>query len=68
MPVERWERSSPPRLVVRLPDGSAQGIPLAWTDHAGPSMDESARSEGARLLLLALLEAVTWVQQSDAAG
>ena len=63
MPVQRWDRSSPPRLHVRLPDGSTRCIPLAWTDQADPCVDHAAGSQERRLSVSALLGARTWVQE-----
>ncbi|MCH7799879.1 MAG: hypothetical protein IID28_15785, partial [Planctomycetes bacterium] len=69
LPIERWDRlTSQPRVHVRLPDGTTQCVPLAWTDQADPNVDESAHGRGIRLSVVALLEAVKWVDQTTRTG
>lgn len=45
-------------LLVELPDGTAQCMPVSWTDRAAPNPHETASAPGARLSGLALLELV----------
>ena len=33
--------SSPPSVVVELPDGTARSVPLSWTDRAEPDKHET---------------------------
>jgi hypothetical protein len=47
-----------PSVVVELPDGSVQAIPLAWTDRGAPSPHQMAASTDGRLSGLALLDLV----------
>jgi len=45
-----------PSVVVELPDGSAQCVPLSWTNRAAPDPHQAAALPGGRLSGLALLE------------
>ncbi len=51
-----------PTVLVELPDGTAQCIPVSWTDRATPNPHEAASAAGARLSGLALLELVEYLE------
>ena len=58
--LQYYARGSPRRVVVELPDGTAQCIPLSWTDRGGPSPRGQGRgrlSGEAVVELVRLLEA-----------
>lgn len=63
LPVLRWElKTRPPRVVVRLADGSGQTIPLSCTDAGGA---DDAPDRGARFTLEALLELAALVESFE---
>jgi len=47
-----------PTVLVELPDGTTQCMPVSWTDRAAPNPHQIASAPGARLSGLALLEVV----------
>ena len=47
-----------PSVVVELPDGSVQAMPLSWTDRAAPSPHQIGLSGDSCLSGLALVELV----------
>jgi Family of unknown function (DUF5372) len=49
-------------VLVELPDGSAQCLPVSWTDRARPDPHRAVTVSGARLSGLALLELVGLVE------
>ncbi|MGH7752778.1 MAG: DUF5372 family protein [Gemmatimonadales bacterium] len=55
-------------LVVQLPEGSTQCLPVAWTDRAAPNPHALGHAPGARLSGLALLEVLhlleAWHQEA----
>jgi hypothetical protein len=61
-------KGRPPRVLVELPDGTAQCVPLSWTDRATPDPHRAVRVPGTRLSGLALLELVglieAWEEES----
>ena len=56
-------RSQHPHVLIELPDGCSQAIPISWTDRAIPSIHNQCKIEGLRLSPFALLEAVEWLQK-----
>ncbi len=66
LPVLRWElKTRPPRVVVRLPDGSGLCVPLSCTDAGGA--DEVVERR-ARFTVEALLELTALVEVFDQRG
>ena len=47
-----------PSILVEMPDGTAQCLPVSWTDRARPDPHRTVTMVGARLSGLALLELV----------
>ena len=47
-----------PSILVEMPDGTAQCLPVSWTDRARPDPHRAVARGGARLSGLALLELV----------
>lgn len=56
-------RSHNPHVLIELPDGSAQAVPVSWTDRKVPSIHSQCKIEGLRLSPFALLEAAEWLQK-----
>jgi hypothetical protein len=56
-------RSQDPHVLIELPDGCGQAVPISWTDRAVPSIHNQCKIEGLRLSPFALLEAAEWLQK-----
>ena len=56
-------RSQPPHVLIELPDGCGQDVPISWTDRAIPSVHNQCKIEGLRLSPFALLEVAEWIQK-----
>ena len=54
-------RTTPPTILVELPNGDAQSVPVAWTDRAPPTVHRMIGSEGACLSVVILIEIVEWL-------
>jgi hypothetical protein len=52
-----------PSILVEMPDGTAQSLPVSWTDQARPDPHRAVTMDGARLSGLALLELVGLVEE-----
>jgi hypothetical protein len=51
-----------PSVLVEQPDGTAQCLPLSWTDRATPDAHRATTVPGARLSGLALVELVDLIE------
>ena len=51
-------KSRLPSVLVELPDGTAQCLPVSWTDRASPDSHRAVTMADVRLSGLALLELV----------
>ncbi len=56
-------RSQHPHVLIELPDGCSQAVPISWTDRAVPNIHHQCKLEGLRLSPFALLEAAEWLQK-----
>ena len=56
-------RSQPPHVLIELPDGCSQAVPISWTNRAVPNIHHQCKLEGLRLSPFALLEAAEWLQK-----
>ena len=55
-------RSQHPHVLIELPNGCSQAIPISWTDRAVPNIHNQCKLEGLRLSPFALLEVAEWLQ------
>ena len=55
-------RSQHPHVLIELPDGCSQAVPISWTDRAVPNIHNQCKLEGLRLSPFALLEVAEWLQ------
>lgn len=51
-------------ILVELPNGSAQVIPVSWTDRSIPNIHKQCKIEGLCLSPFALLEAAEWLRKT----
>jgi hypothetical protein len=55
-------KSTPPSVLIELPDHSTQLIPVSWTNRAIPNVHHETTSRGAHLSGKALLELITLLE------